>query len=247
MKSSSTTTTAFHLFHANGHTHAVPGHVAAATDQRHNEPSVSADGNFIEVQIPVRPDGASILQYYYYSPCSWTARWIRHNREREEELDRRISNYLNNTEPGTTEVDRNDMRMLSFQAQLALAIMESQRQMMEGGYGNPDGDTNSTPGVSDEARERWDRFQHKEASNAEKAAAKKRGYGSVSDLEQKVAFEEVPHCSICLGEYEEGEELVKLTCNHVYHDECISSWTSNHVKCPLCNFDLDPADTAEEV
>jgi hypothetical protein len=25
---------------------------------------------------------------------SWTARWIRHNREREEELDQRITNYL---------------------------------------------------------------------------------------------------------------------------------------------------------
>jgi hypothetical protein len=179
---------------------------------------------------------------------SWTARWIRHNREREEELDRRISNYLDNSEPGTTEVDRNDMRMLSFQAQLALAIMESQRQMMQGGYGNPDGDNHATPGVSDEARGRWDSFQHKEASGAEKAAAKKRGYGSVSDNVQKVVFEEVPQCSICLGEYEEGEELLKLPCNHIYHDECITSWTSNHVKCPLCNFDLEsvPAETAEE-
>jgi hypothetical protein len=180
---------------------------------------------------------------------SWTARWIRHNREREEELDRRISNYLDNSEPGTTEVDRNDMRMLSFQAQLALAIMESQRQMMQGGYGNPDGDSNATPGVSDEVRGSWDHFQHKEASGAEKAAAKKRGYGSVSDNEKKIQFEEIPHCSICLGEYEEGEELLKLPCNHIYHDECISSWTSNHVKCPLCNFDLVsvPAETTEEV
>lgn len=179
---------------------------------------------------------------------SWTARWIRHNREREEELDRRISNYLENSEPGTTEVDRNDMRMLSFQAQLALAIMESQRQMMQGGYGNPDGDSNSSPGVSEEARGRWDCFQYKEASGAEKAAAKKRGYGSVSESEKKVEFEEIPHCSICLGEYEEGEELVKLPCNHIYHEECITSWTSNHLKCPLCNFDLEsvPVDTTEE-
>lgn len=29
---------------------------------------------------------------------------------------------------------------------------------------------------------------------------------------------------------------------HVYHEECISSWTSNHVKCPLCNYDLMAAD-----
>jgi hypothetical protein len=171
---------------------------------------------------------------------SWTARWIRHNREREQELDRRISQFLDNSEPGTTEVDRNDLRMLSFQAQLALAIMESQRQMMQGGYGNPDGDYAASPGVSERARELWDRFQHKEAAGTDKKA-EKGGYGSVAKDEKKASFEEIPHCSICLGEYEEGEELVKLPCRHVYHEECITSWTANHVKCPLCNFDLESA------
>ena len=60
---------------------------------------------------------------------SWTARLIRHNREHEEALDERIRVYLENADPNTTEIDRNDLRFLSFQAQLALAMMESQRQM----------------------------------------------------------------------------------------------------------------------
>lgn len=136
---------------------------------------------------------------------SWTARWIRHNREREEELDRRITAYLENAEPGTTEVDRNDLRMLSFQAQLALAIMESQRQMMQGGFGHPDGGP-STTGISDEAKERWDRFQFKDVNGLEKSRSKG-DYGSVS---QKEGQEDGPHCSICLGEYENGEQLVRL-------------------------------------
>ena len=62
---------------------------------------------------------------------SWTARFIRHTREREEELDRLITEYVENRDG---EVDRNDVRMLSFQAQLALAIMESQRQLQQGGF-----------------------------------------------------------------------------------------------------------------
>jgi hypothetical protein len=50
--------------------------------------------------------------------------------------------------------------------------------------------------------------------------------------------EEEPSCSICLCEYETGETVTKLPCNHIYHESCLTSWTENHVRCPLCNFDL---------
>jgi hypothetical protein len=169
---------------------------------------------------------------------SWTARFIRHTREREEELSRLIQEYAQNSENG--EVNRSDVRMLSFQAQLALAIMESQRQMMEGGYGNPDGH-GGTPGVSDQAKERWNRFKWK----AEDDAKTKGGYGSVAQKEKEGKEEEEPHCSICLGEYEEGEELACLPCKHIYHEDCVASWCTNHIRCPLCNFDLESVSEEE--
>jgi hypothetical protein len=184
---------------------------------------------------------------------SWTARWIRHNREREEELDRRIALYLEHAEPGTTELNRSDLRLLSFQAQLALAIMESQRQMSMGGYGHPDGG-NVHPGVSNEARQRWERFTYKTvppgdakpSSNSPQNPSNKKGvYGSVPQQKRKADADEEAQCSICLSEYDEGDHLVCLPCRHVYHEECVSSWTSNHTRCPLCNFDLESvADTA---
>lgn len=46
-------------------------------------------------------------------------------------------------------------------------------------------------------------------------------------------------CSICLESYVKDDDLAELPCKHVFHDECISLWTSNNVKCPLCNFDLE--------
>jgi len=46
------------------------------------------------------------------------------------------------------------------------------------------------------------------------------------------------HCSICLGDYEEGETLCVLPCRHSYHDECLDHWITAHSKCPLCNYDL---------
>lgn len=184
---------------------------------------------------------------------SWTARWIRHNREQEEELDRRIANYIQNAENGgnSEEGGRHDnLRMLSFQAQLALAIMESQRQMMQGGYGHPDGDGNQNPGVSDEARSKWKKFEYKALSRDQKESQQRGSYGSVTqgDVVAKPSSgsgDEEPHCSICLGEYEEGEELCTLPCGHVYHSDCIGSWCSNHTRCPLCNTDLEAAAVTE--
>ena len=185
---------------------------------------------------------------------SWAARWIRYNRDQEEELDRRIAAYLENSNNSGNEsnnrheVGRDDMRMLSFQAQLALAIMESQRQMMQGGYGHPDGDQQA-PGVSEQAKGLWTKFFYKEARD--KVESRRGSYGSVAQEDTtaslKMASDEEPHCSICLGEYEEGEELVKLPCSHIYHDECIRSWTQHHIRCPLCNYDLETAGAEEAV
>mmetsp|Transcript_2668 Transcript_2668/g.3564 ORF Transcript_2668/g.3564 Transcript_2668/m.3564 type:complete len:351 (-) Transcript_2668:760-1812(-) len=159
---------------------------------------------------------------------SWTARWIRYNREREEELDRRIEAYLQNNN-NTNEVDRNEFARMSFQAQLALTIMESQRHMMEGGFGRPEGQE-ETPGVSDASKARWKQFQWNTV------ASKKGDYGALPPTKG----DDLDHtCSICLSEYEDSETLTQLPCHHIYHGECIQSWTNNHVKCPLCNFDLE--------
>lgn len=200
---------------------------------------------------------------------SWTARLIRHNREREEALDERIRVYLENADPNTTEIDRNDLRFLSFQAQLALAMMESQRQMQQGGYGHPDGHGGSS-GLTDDAKNKWEHFAFKEGmenSNGDLnynhsadlstsggsssggvggLMKNKGGYGSVAQKEGGGLEEDGPHCSICLGEYEDGEKLVRLPCGHIYHDDCVSSWTTNHTRCPLCNCDLESVTSSTE-
>ena len=182
------------------------------------------------IQAVATGDLALLLMCLFFT--SWTARFIRHNREREEELDRLIIEYNEN---GNEEISRNDVRMLSFQAQLALAIIESQREMMQGGFGNPDGPENM-PGVSDEAMGYWDKFDYKD--NLVLPGQSKQ-FEIASD-------EEEPHCSICLCEYEEGDKLVCLPCKHVYHADCVGSWCKNHTRCPLCNLDLESvADTAD--
>ena len=41
-------------------------------------------------------------------------------------------------------------------------------------------------------------------------------------------------CSICLEEYIENNDIIKLNCEHQYHKECIKEWLKINNNCPQC-------------
>jgi hypothetical protein len=48
-------------------------------------------------------------------------------------------------------------------------------------------------------------------------------------------------CSICLDVYNSGDKIampLSLSCNHAFHDECITLWLLQHDHCPLCRTKL---------
>ena len=47
-------------------------------------------------------------------------------------------------------------------------------------------------------------------------------------------------CTICIGDFEEGETLRRLPCNHVFHTSCIDPWMEQHTTCPNCRRGLCP-------
>ena len=51
----------------------------------------------------------------------------------------------------------------------------------------------------------------------------------------EIKFEQ-KECLICIGEFEIGEKLAILKCNHCYHDLCIKDWIKKvkGIFCPLC-------------
>jgi len=41
-------------------------------------------------------------------------------------------------------------------------------------------------------------------------------------------------CALCLEEYAEGEEVLKLSCDHLFHEGCVGPWFVKSLSCPLC-------------
>ncbi|KAK1416101.1 hypothetical protein QVD17_31889 [Tagetes erecta] len=45
----------------------------------------------------------------------------------------------------------------------------------------------------------------------------------------------VSDCVVCLNSFNDGEQVRKLTCHHVFHKECFDGWIERmNFKCPLC-------------
>ena len=52
------------------------------------------------------------------------------------------------------------------------------------------------------------------------------------------------NCSVCKDNFEVGQIVLKLTCKHFFHEECIMPWLKERNSCPTCRFEL-PTDDPE--
>mmetsp|Transcript_33325 Transcript_33325/g.72770 ORF Transcript_33325/g.72770 Transcript_33325/m.72770 type:complete len:535 (+) Transcript_33325:57-1661(+) len=49
---------------------------------------------------------------------------------------------------------------------------------------------------------------------------------------------EMIECELCLMDYEEGDELMRLPCLHIFHCECLTPWLQKSYTCPVCQTDV---------
>lgn len=41
-------------------------------------------------------------------------------------------------------------------------------------------------------------------------------------------------CSLCLEEYKNGEEVLRPSCGHFFHEACLGPWLTKSLLCPVC-------------
>ena len=51
--------------------------------------------------------------------------------------------------------------------------------------------------------------------------------------------DELYECSICFKIIRNGEIVISLSCDHLYHDGCIRNWLLIRGACPLCRKAVD--------
>jgi len=52
-------------------------------------------------------------------------------------------------------------------------------------------------------------------------------------------------CCCCGEEYAQGKRIVRTSCSHFFHKECLCRWLQRHQTCPLCRLDLAAAAAIE--
>lgn len=74
-------------------------------------------------------------------------------------------------------------------------------------------------------------------SNVEINKLTKRKYGASEPTDAT--------CVICLSDFEAGDTLVVLNCQHEFHKDCITPWLSGSSRtCPLCKQDAHTTPSA---
>mmetsp|Transcript_1725 Transcript_1725/g.1831 ORF Transcript_1725/g.1831 Transcript_1725/m.1831 type:complete len:373 (-) Transcript_1725:133-1251(-) len=53
-------------------------------------------------------------------------------------------------------------------------------------------------------------------------------------------------CSICLDEIAIGSSVIKLRCEHLFHEECLAGWLERNAICPNCKNDVEIDDEEEQ-
>ena len=63
-------------------------------------------------------------------------------------------------------------------------------------------------------------------------------------IDHKIKDGDKVECLICLMEYDNGNKIMTLVCNHMFHKDCAKDWlskpqyTGRPLVCPICNAEM---------
>lgn len=57
---------------------------------------------------------------------------------------------------------------------------------------------------------------------------------------KELNLNESKECLICIENFNEDDDIIKIPCNHIFHKNCIKSWVCEESnKCPICRIEID--------
>ncbi|KAM4677494.1 E3 ubiquitin-protein ligase Arkadia isoform 2-T2 [Discoglossus pictus] len=68
---------------------------------------------------------------------------------------------------------------------------------------------------------------------------KKRKLQDKQDEHEATEEDTEEKCTICLSILEEGEDVRRLPCMHLFHQVCVDQWLITNKKCPICRVDIE--------
>ncbi|XP_078530886.1 E3 ubiquitin-protein ligase ARK2C isoform X1 [Lissotriton helveticus] len=74
-------------------------------------------------------------------------------------------------------------------------------------------------------------FPHKYKKRRPQEGKHEKPEGEESDTDEK--------CTICLSMLEDGEDVRRLPCMHLFHQVCVDQWLATSKKCPICRVDIE--------
>ena len=74
-----------------------------------------------------------------------------------------------------------------------------------------------------------------------------KGSKEIKKIKYNKEEHELTQCPITMEEFEEGEEISILPCNHIFKNESIEKWLKEEdASCPICRFKLDSREVSNE-
>ena len=57
---------------------------------------------------------------------------------------------------------------------------------------------------------------------------------------EELHLNENKECLICIENFKDEDDVIKIPCNHIFHKNCIKSWVCEESnKCPICRLEID--------
>lgn len=79
---------------------------------------------------------------------------------------------------------------------------------------------------------------NKDDSEVDSESAGEGGFIAAGTDKERLISGEDAICSICLGKYQDNDELRELSCTHCFHVECVDKWLKINASCPLCKHEI---------